>query len=73
MISLRENPLRRIRVEAKSDPLARDAMCLRVPIASEPPEYIIAVSKVWPTGPKQLPGCRSVAMEAWNRRFGMDH
>jgi hypothetical protein len=43
-------------------------------IAGDPHAYVIACPECGATGPKQLPGVPvEVAIEAWNRRFGLDH
>ena len=43
-------------------------------IAGEQPAYIIPCPESVTTRPKQLPGVTAeVAIDAWNRRFGMDH
>jgi hypothetical protein len=45
-----------------------------VTIAGEQPAYVIACPECGATGPKQLPGVPvEVAIDAWNRRFGVDH
>ena len=45
-----------------------------VTITGNPPAYVIACPECGATGPKQLPGVPvQVAIDAWNRRFGMDH
>ena len=45
-----------------------------VTIAGEHAAYVIARPECGATGAKQLPGVPvEVAIDAWNRRFGVDH
>ena len=45
-----------------------------VTIPEDPPAYVIACPECGASGPKQLPGVAlAVAIDAWNRRYGMDH
>jgi hypothetical protein len=45
-----------------------------VTIAGERPAYVIACPECGATGPKQLAGVPvEAAIDAWNRRFGVDH
>jgi len=45
-----------------------------VTIAGEQAAYVITRPECGATGPKQLAGAPvQVAIDAWNRRFGMDH
>jgi hypothetical protein len=45
-----------------------------VTIPGEQPTYVIACPECGATGPKQLPGVPvEVAIDAWNRRFGVGH
>jgi len=44
------------------------------PIVVTIPAYVIACPECGATGPKQLPGIPvEVAIDAWNRRFGVEH
>jgi hypothetical protein len=55
-------------------PLCAHAVPIVVTIAGDPPAYVIACSECGATGPKQLPGVPvEVAIDAWNRRLGIDH
>jgi len=55
-------------------PFCAHAEPIVVTIAGEQPAYVIACPEYGATGPKQLPGVPvEVAIDAWNRRFGVDH
>src|SRR5262249_46083366 len=46
----------------------------RIDDSGDPPAYVIACPECGATGSKQLPGVPvGVAIDAWNRRFGVDH
>ena len=55
-------------------PFCAHAKPIVVTIAGEPPANVIAGPECSATGPKQLPGVPvQVAVDAWNRRYGVDH
>jgi hypothetical protein len=43
-------------------------------VVGDPPAYVIACPECGATGPKELAGVPvQVAIDAWIRRFGVDH
>ena len=55
-------------------PFCAHAAPIIVTVPRDPMAYVIACPECGATGPKQLPGVAlAVAVDAWNRRFGMDH
>jgi hypothetical protein len=55
-------------------PFCAHAEPMVVTIAGEQPAYVIACPECGATGPKRLPGVPvEVAIDTWNRRFGVDH
>ena len=63
-----------IRATFAPAPCCAHAEPIVVRIAGEQRAYVIACPECGATGPKQLPGVPvEVAIDAWNRRFGVDH
>jgi hypothetical protein len=55
-------------------PFCAHAEPIVVTIAGERPAYVIACPECGATRPKQLPSAPvEVAIDAWNRRFEVDH
>jgi hypothetical protein len=55
-------------------PYCAHAEPIVVTIEGEQPANVIACPECGATGPKQLSGVPvEVAIDAWNRRFGVDH
>ena len=60
--------------EFRLSPFCAHAEPIVVTVAGKQQAYVIACPECGATGPKQLPSVPAeVAIDAWNRRFGMDH